>query len=96
MDYFIKVAIIVLAVGLLIAMLSPLIDKVVEGFSLFASEFFSLTSFLAPYLLFARSALNYLVGNSAVCDIILWFILLAPFSEHLAVISNKIYKRLTN
>lgn len=96
MEYFIKVALIIVAVGLLIAMMSPLIEQIVSGFSEFSATFTSLTNLVAPYLQFARSLLNYLVGNSTVCGIIIWFILLAPFTEHLAIISNKIYKRLTN
>lgn len=95
MDYFIKIAIIILAIAALVALVSPLIDKVVEGMSIIAPQLYTATTAVAPYLLFARSLLNYLCGNATICGIILWFVFLAPFTEHIAILSNKIYKRIT-
>lgn len=96
MDTLIKIGLVLLAVGMILALLSPLITQLVDGFSDFATNFTPILNTLVPYLEFGRALLNYLFGSSTAATIILWFVLLSPFFEHTALLLNRIYKRLTS
>lgn len=94
MSVGVRIALYVVAVTAVIALLVPFVGKLVDSFPVIADGISSAVTALSPYLTFGRSALNMLVGNAALVDIMLWFVLLAPFSLHAAGFVIKIFRRM--
>lgn len=96
MGVVIRIALVLAAIAAIILMVSPFVDKIGEGFSAIASGLSSSISYLAPYFLFGRKLINLLTGAPTVVTIMLWFVLLAPFSLHIISFAIKIYKKIVN
>lgn len=96
MAYFIKMGVLVAAIAALVALVAPLVSMCVDGFADFAAQFSPAIASVIPYLSFGRNLFNFLMGSSTAVTIILWFILLSPFMEHMAMLTNKVYRRITS
>lgn len=96
MDTVIRLGLLVIAIAAIIILVSPFIDKIAEGFSSISDGLSSTIAFLTPYFLFGRKLLNLLTGAPTVVTLMLWFVLLAPFSLHLISLGVKLYKKIVN
>lgn len=94
MDTVIRIGLIVVAVAAIIALLVPVVDKVVEALPMVGDLLVSAISQLAPYLKFGRQMLNALVGSAPLVDIMLWFVLLSEPTLHAAKFTIKIFRKL--
>ena len=94
MDSIIRIGLIVVAVAVIIALLVPVVDKVVEALPVVGNLLTDAISQLAPYLTFGRQMFNALVGSPVLVDIILWFVLLSEPTLHAAKFTIKIFRKL--